>query len=440
MSSQQHPALSIDTRPWNRVNTFESITSGMTGGTRKAVASLSQAARDAINIDLPLGAWAAAAEASGKAPTLGDIRKGLFVEAGWASRSFEPSGDSFGLHATAVEQIGSEEGVKLTTLHDHASMDNSEDSETPMKNPNAGQVHYDYLLAPKISWAEATLIWLRVFWKWFLTPFGFLVTIYALNVVAWGGMLFLLLCNAAPEMCWAHDDQEGWIRDCNHLYSSRRIWLEIDSQILNALFCVTGFGLVPWRFRDLYYLLRWRLLSERKYGRQQKLYGLRTLGGIYNEWFRLPGSDTLGNMSLSEYNAMTLSNRCSGLTKYEVNLPSVKADALDPRVPWKLYKSPPPPSTGERAPPTALWKLDFFVWCNVCNTFLQACLCGFMWGMSRFNRPSWSTGLFIGLACFVAGVGGIMSFLEGKKIKRVEGVPAVSSSCGGDAQSEVRMC
>jgi len=34
------------------------------------------------------------------------------------------------------------------------------------------------------------------FWHYFMTPLGFVVTIYGLNVVAWGGMLFLLLCNA----------------------------------------------------------------------------------------------------------------------------------------------------------------------------------------------------------------------------------------------------
>jgi hypothetical protein len=37
---------------------------------------------------------------------------------------------------------------------------------------------------------------LIAFWKYFTTPVGFLVTIYGLNIVAWGGMLFLLLCNA----------------------------------------------------------------------------------------------------------------------------------------------------------------------------------------------------------------------------------------------------
>lgn len=399
------------TRPLHRAKTFHGITNGITDSTRKAATSISQVTRDAINADMPLGAWAAAAEASSKAPTLGEIRKGSFAEVGWthtnrkASMPFRPA---------SQEQ-------KDPLVHGFVSTGVGDDGKRPVGSDGASSIP-DHITTSKMPWTRSTLIGLRAFWKWFLTPFGFLVTIYALNVVAWGGMLFLLLCNAAPAMCWALDDQERWIRDCDHLYSSRRIWLEVDSQILNALFCLTGFGLIPWRFRDLYYLLRWRLLSEKKYGRQQKLYGLRTLGGIYNGWVRLPGSDTLDTMSLGEYNTKAFPNASLETTRYEARLPSVRAGALDSRVPWKLYKTPPPPLTGVRASPTPLWKIDFFVWCNVGNTLLQACLCGFMWGMSRFSRPSWSTGLFIGLACFVSGLGGILSFTEGKRIKKVEGI------------------
>ncbi|KAF8420355.1 hypothetical protein EV426DRAFT_537550, partial [Tirmania nivea] len=82
---------------------------------------------------------------------------------------------------------------------------------------------------------------------------GILITIYSLNIVAWGGMLFLLLINAAPAMCHP---------SCNDISSSRRIWVEIDSQILNALFCIPGFGLIPWRFRDLYLLMRYRIRGD----------------------------------------------------------------------------------------------------------------------------------------------------------------------------------
>jgi uncharacterized membrane protein (UPF0136 family) len=54
-----------------------------------------------------------------------------------------------------------------------------------------------------------------------------------------------------------------------------------------------------------------------------------------------------------------------------------------------------------------------------------------MWGMNRYDRPSWSTGVFIACACVIAAVGGIVSFKEGKKIKLVEGVnpsPAVAEA------------
>ena len=58
-----------------------------------------------------------------------------------------------------------------------------------------------YVPPPKLPWKKSFMIGLKGFWKWFLTPAGFLITLYGLNVVAWGGMLFLLLCNAAPAMC-----------------------------------------------------------------------------------------------------------------------------------------------------------------------------------------------------------------------------------------------
>ena len=40
--------------------------------------------------------------------------------------------------------------------------------------------------------------------------------------------------------------------------------MEIDEQILNVLFCITSVGLLPWRLRDIYLLLRgnWDRLAE----------------------------------------------------------------------------------------------------------------------------------------------------------------------------------
>lgn len=184
---------------------------------------------------------------------------------------------------------------------------------------------------------------------------------------------------------------------CNDINSPRRKWIEWDSQILNALFCVTGFGLAPWRFRDLYYLLQYRIKGDYT--------GLRRLAGIHRGWFRLPGSDTLP----LDVGTQTIADRNDG--------------SIDDKVPFPVSKIPDAPLTGVRALPTQLWKLDAIIWLMVWNTFFQVCLAVFMWHMDRFERPSWTTGLFVGLACVVAGVGGYMMFLEGKAVKSVEGVP-----------------
>ncbi|KAI2626657.1 hypothetical protein GGR54DRAFT_591817 [Hypoxylon sp. NC1633] len=248
-----------------------------------------------------------------------------------------------------------------------------------------------YHFPPKYPIKEQVRMVMVSFWNFYNTGFGFFLTIYSLNVIAWGGMLFLLLCNAAPEMCWVNGTY-----DCNHIDSPRRIWIETDSQILNGLFCVTGFGLAPWRFRDWYFLLRYRLQGDQK--------ALRTLAGVHRGWFRLSGSDqlpvALGPKNIDEMPA-----------NYNIN-----------GVPYPLETISDAPPTGIRAPPTDLWKLDFVVYFNVANTFLQCVLSGFMWALNRYDRPSWSTGLFVCLACIAGAIAGIMMGVESKHVKAIEGV------------------
>jgi hypothetical protein len=151
---------------------------------------------------------------------------------------------------------------------------------------------------------------------------------------AWGAMLFFLLLNAAPAMNHPSADDDN---------SPRKKWLEIDSQILNALFCVTGFGLAPWRFRDLYWMIKVMHFHDKP--------AMRRLMQQNKAWFRpAPEYDDAGD----EKEATTF--------------------------------------TGARAPPTALWKLAFVIDMMVLNTAFQAVLCYFMWGYNRFDRPTWATG------------------------------------------------
>ncbi|KAI9796786.1 MAG: hypothetical protein M1835_003142 [Candelina submexicana] len=378
----------------------------------------------------PLGFLHATGSIAAKAPTISEIRRGSYDHDGWnetgqlkrrhsgfsdvsgkrrLSRTDSaqspttngPGGQSFiegGIDETTDEhEIPTEPKSRVEgPLHD-STVQRPADN-TPYMTENGLVYPNGYRPPPKHTWGQSTVIGLKGFWKFFLTPLGFLVTIYGLNVVAWGGMLFLLLIGGGKAMCHP---------TCNDINSPRRKWIEVDSQILNALFCVTGFGLIPWRFRDLCYLLQYRI------GKKQA--GLRKLAGINRGWFRLAGSDRLDSRD--------------GTTE-------VPPDE-DPALPLPVSKTPDPPLTGCRAPPTKLWKLDFVIWAYVLNTFLQAVLSGFMWGLNRYKRPSWSTGLFVALACIVAAAGGYMAFNEGKHVKRIEGVPVDEAEALQDIEKTV---
>ena len=258
----------------------------------------------------------------------------------------------------------------------------------PPRRTDTAPFDNGYHFPPSHGFATSFKLGAIAFGKFSITPLGVCVVIYGLLVVAFGGMLFLLLCNAAPAMCYP---------TCDDINSPRRKWIEYDSQILNALFCVTGFGLAPWRFRDLYFLMQYRL--------QRKELGLRRLAGIHRGWFRLKGSEGLP----PDLGPKTIEA-------------AFDTAGMDSHVPYPITSIPDAPLTGARAPPTKVWKMDLMVWANCFNTFMQALLSGFMWGLNRYDRPSWSTGLFVGLAIVFAALGGLVSFFEGKAVKGVEGV------------------
>jgi hypothetical protein len=315
MTSRNRPDPSpLGIRSSQGSDTFSRTRSSSNNTEGSFVGSVKQTAKDAMDADVPRGAWAAAAQTTAKAPTIGDIRRSSLAGSAWTTEGQKEMGTEHDVTqrfpVSTDNQAQSKPSVKRNVVHEEAELDIRDslwptDSimkakhASPIKTRDQRVYSSGWQPPPKLPWTKSWAIGLKAFGKWALTPVGFLGTLYCLNVVAWGGMLFLLLCGAAPEMCWAPVGNGEYVRDCNHIDSPRRIWLEWDSQILNALFCVTGFGLLPWRARDLYYLLRWRFCSEKKHGRQQKLYGLRKLAGFYKSWVRLPGSDTLDTLSLA---------------------------------------------------------------------------------------------------------------------------------------------
>ena len=286
-----------------------------------------------------------------------------------------------------------------------SSSSNAEAARARTGPDESGTYPNGYRFPKKHTWTQSTSIGLKAFWKFFLTPFGFLITIYGLNVVGWGAMIFFVLLNAAPAMCHPTCDAEN---------SSRKIWIEIDSQVLNGLFCVTGFGLIPWRFRDFYYLVKWRVFHNYD--------AHRTLAGLYRGWYRLPGSDQLAE----DIGPPPIYSKKHPRT--EESPPPYTPEEIDHLAQNKAIPLPPtsmtePPLTGLRAPPSRSWTLDFVIYMYLANTFLQGCLAGFMWGYNRHNRPSWGTGLFITLGSLTGIAAGVMVFIEGSKVKRAEGIP-----------------
>ncbi|EEY17392.1 conserved hypothetical protein [Verticillium alfalfae VaMs.102] len=190
----------------------------------------------------------------------------------------------------------------------------------------------------KAKWGPTIMNGLKAFWKFFITPSGFLITIYGLNIVAWGAMLFFLLLKAAPAMTTRLP-----MPTTRRARSGSRFPARSQRPLLRHGFrpgprggsatCITTSG--PSTSKSKPPCGSWRT---------------RTSPGFAPPaWAAGDGGDGI----------------------------VVDEDSSDIASTF----------TGKRAPPTPLWKLGFTIWMMVLNTFLQAVLCGFMWGYNRFDRP-----------------------------------------------------
>ncbi|ETS73835.1 hypothetical protein PFICI_14781 [Pestalotiopsis fici W106-1] len=342
-----------------------SIGSGPLGPLRRASTTL-------INANPQLGMWQATGTALAHVPDITELRGAetggniLFNSQGRSARTAVRRSDG------ELVPLGSVSKPRSETFPRDANAGAGGD-EPAFTLPRRQTLLEMQSSEPKAGWGVTIRNGLKAYWSFLKTPIGVMITIYFLNIVAWGAMLFFLLLKAAPAMNYPTADDDN---------SPRKKWLEIDSQILNALFCVTGFGLAPWRFRDFYRYMRVVFVRDRT--------AMSKLAAQNSGWFRTPDwynhhEDAEDGASGSDHLART------------------------------------PTFTGSKAPPTAMWKLGLVISMMVWNTLFQVVLSYFMWAYNRFDRPTWATGTFIGLGCGVSAVAGFVSWWEGRKVKKIEG-------------------
>ncbi|KAL5527363.1 hypothetical protein ACEPAG_6154 [Sanghuangporus baumii] len=221
---------------------------------------------------------------------------------------------------------------------------------------------------------------LRGVWAFVKTPLGIVTAIYGFLVVFWGTAIVLFLLK--------------WINLHNHLRQG--FWVEVISQILNGLFTVTGIGLIPWRIVDTYRILRiWHY--KRLTRKLRKKAGLPEL---FDE-------DDLPDPIYDPNYVHVLTE------KQERDLHHQQRQFAKSQTWYRAHGTP-----THRAFPigTAL----AICCCNDGNSIFQIVFAGTMWGLDRFDRPDWSTGLLISatFSCSIAAV--VLIWRGGAKTKRTK--------------------
>ena len=234
--------------------------------------AIGSVANGILRNDPPPGFFAATAQATSTTPNLRDIRTGLYGADGWHEREQSSSGDDEAISTvtSAAKEHANGVGSTAETLRKE-QVRGSHASEVPgsgvgrgmfprtgdgSEGKSAATQHSDhdalspprrvytsgYIPPPQLPWTTPIGIALKGFWKWVTTPFGFLVTLYGLNVVAWGGMLFLLLCNASKYMCWVRGEPRTRLWDYSVDAASRHLCPDLPIKGGSRL-------LPPWDFQ-----------------------------------------------------------------------------------------------------------------------------------------------------------------------------------------------
>ncbi|KAK7470537.1 hypothetical protein VKT23_001962 [Stygiomarasmius scandens] len=219
---------------------------------------------------------------------------------------------------------------------------------------------------------------LKGVWSFLKTPMGVITGIYGFLVVFWGAAIVFFL---AKIINFHNDNTQGF-------------WVEVSSQVVNGLFTVTGIGLIPYRVLDTYRIAKiWHY--KRKTNKLRKKAGLP----------QLYDADDLPDPAYDPNYVHVLTDK----EQVDLHRQQVKFQYSQT---W--YR--PHGTETHRAFPinTALLICCLNDW----NSVFQCILCGTMWGLNRFERPAWSTGILIP-AGFICGISSaILIARGGAKTKR----------------------
>ncbi|TFK23246.1 hypothetical protein FA15DRAFT_670632 [Coprinopsis marcescibilis] len=219
-------------------------------------------------------------------------------------------------------------------------------------------------------------------WSFVKTPIGILTAIYGFLVVFWGAAIVFFL---AKIINLHNPDLQGF-------------WVEVSSQVVCGLFTVTSVGFIPNRILSTYRIYKvWDY--KRKTIKRRKEAGLPQL--FDQDDLPDPQYDPNFVHVLTDEEHQDLHRQQIKFTYHQT---------------WYRAHG----TETHRAFPisTALW----ICFLNDANSIFQIILCGTMWGMNRFQRPPWSTGILIP-AGFLCGIGSaVLIWRGGERTKRIEEV------------------
>lgn len=219
-------------------------------------------------------------------------------------------------------------------------------------------------------------------WQRIWTPMGVLISVYFLLIVAWGTTLFVIMIGwtALPVL-------------------QRFQWIEICSQILTALFAITGIGFLPWRLCDTYHIILIADYARLARVREKRQSARQILGSqSFKETAEAAPTTPFERALLQQQESTVI----LVLTERERRHLRKSVRAIAKSKTWFR----PLGTMSQRA--TSLKMLAIIILLNDLNSGFQCVLCGFMWCVAPPKRPLWVIAMTICGALLSTSIAGLL--------------------------------